>query len=39
MPHISDNSIVNLDILPEDKSQEMADKAGDKAEEGKSAAG
>lgn len=39
MPHILDNSVVNLDILPEGKPQEMADQAGDKAEEGKAAAG
>ena len=39
MPHILDNSIVNLDILPQGAPQEMADQAGEKAEEGKSAAG
>ena len=39
MPHVLDNSIVNLDILPEGKAQEMAEKAQEGASEGASAAG
>jgi hypothetical protein len=38
MPHVLDNSIVNLDILPEGKAQKMADKAQEGASEGASTA-
>ena len=34
MPQIADNGIVKLDILPDGKPKEMAEQAGDKAQEG-----
>ena len=39
MPHVLDNSYVNLDILPERKAQEMTDKAQETTSEGANAAG
>ena len=39
MPHVLDNSYVNLNILPEEKAQEMTDKAQETTSEGTNAAG
>ena len=39
MPHLLDNSYVNLDILPGSKPEEMTDKAQETTSEGASAAG
>ena len=39
MPHLLDNSYVNLDILPGTKAEEMTDKAQETTSEGTSAAG
>ena len=39
MPHLLDNSYVNLDILPGRKPEEMTDKAQETTSEGTSAAG
>ena len=39
MPHLLDNSYVNLDILPGRKAEDMTDKAQETASEGGNAAG